>query len=369
MKVFEWDSSLNTGFTEVDQQHQYLVKLTNDFGALLSENQLNQQDVETLYAELVDYTQYHFQEEEALAKDNSVDTRHTDYHEQEHKNFLQEVTLMHQQMVGQDLQNARDLFEYLMNWLVNHILGSDLSLARQIRSIAAGITPAAAYQQEERAVDKATGLLLASFKNLFQLVSNRNAQLFELNQTLEERVAERTHSLFETNRKLGELALTDVLTGLANRRDAMQSLERMWQEALTGDLPLSCIMIDADGFKTINDSFGHDAGDKVLCELAWNLRDAVRTDDLVCRLGGDEFLILCPKTDAAGVLIIAQLVHERIRALRVTVPGGEWRGSISVGVAVRSAGMEQPQDLIKLADRGVYAAKEAGRNCVKMLED
>jgi len=368
MDVFQWEASFNTGFDEVDRQHQHLVKLTNDFGRQLSENQLHEQDVETLYAELVAYTQYHFEEEEVLAKEYKVDVRHTDHHTQEHRDFIDEVVLMHQQMSGGDVQNARNLFEFLMNWLVSHILGSDMSMVRQIRSIQSGVTFTTAYRLEERAVDKATGLLLKSFHNLFQLVSNRNRQLFELNQNLEERVAERTQALFEANRKLGELALTDVLTGLPNRRHAMQTLERLWLQALESDLPLACMMIDADGFKAINDNHGHDAGDQVLCELARQLKYAVRTDDMVCRLGGDEFLIICPKTDAPGALKIATQVHEKIRSLRVKVPGGEWPGSISVGVAARTTAMAQPQDVIKLADRGVYAAKETGRNCVKMLE-
>lgn len=75
MNVFQWDSSLNTGFAEVDRQHQHLVKLTSDFGSLLSENQLHGQDLETLYGELVNYTQYHFEEEEALVKQHNVDPR------------------------------------------------------------------------------------------------------------------------------------------------------------------------------------------------------------------------------------------------------------------------------------------------------
>lgn len=368
MDVFQWEPSFETGFAEVDRQHQHLVKLTNDFGSLLSENQLNEHDIETLYAELVSYTQYHFDEEETLAREGRVDERHTEHHTQEHQNFLLEVNLMHQQMANGNHQNARDLFEFLMNWLVSHILGSDMSMARQIGSIEAGLAVATAYDKEEHAVDKATGLLLKSFNNLFQLVSNRNKQLFELNQTLEQRVEERTQSLHDANRKLGELALTDVLTGLPNRRHALQSLERLWHEAQTADLPLACLMIDADGFKAINDNYGHDAGDLVLCELARHLKYTVRTDDMVCRLGGDEFLILCPKTATQGALQIATLVHRKIRELCVRVEeGGKWQGSISVGVAARTADMTNPQDLIKLADKGVYAAKAAGRNCVKMV--
>ncbi len=177
----------------------------------------------------------------------------------------------------------------------------------------------------------------------------------------------KTLDLSEANQKLGELAATDVLTGLSNRRHAMQILERLWAESTENNAPLACIMIDADDFKEINDSYGHDSGDTVLCELAKELQYAVRTDDIVCRLGGDEFLIICPNTNKEGAIHIANITHAKISELKVKVAGGAWQGSISVGVAVKTASMNSPGDLMKAADRGVYAAKEAGRNCVRMV--
>jgi len=187
-----------------------------------------------------------------------------------------------------------------------------------------------------------------------------------LNQNLELKIEERTQSLYAANQKLGELAATDVLTGLSNRRHALQMLQKLWEESVENGNSLACMMIDADRFKEINDNYGHDAGDIVLCELAKNLKYAVRTDDIVCRLGGDEFLIICPNTDEEGAMHIATLTHKQISALRVLVDGGAWQGSISVGVAEKTAAMKGVEDLIKAADRGVYAAKEAGKNCLKL---
>jgi hemerythrin len=128
------------------------------------------------------------------------------------------------------------------------------------------------------------------------------------------------------------------------------------------------MMIDADGFKQINDTHGHDAGDGVLRALARQLRDAVRTDDLVCRLGGDEFLIICADTPMDGALQLAEKIRSEVAALRVAAGTGEWRGSISVGVAVRTAEMSSMEDLLKTADLGVYAAKRNGRNCVAVAD-
>lgn len=367
MDVFQWDYNFETGLAEVDQQHKHLVKIINAFGQLLSQNKVDSAALENVLAELIAYTQYHFEEEEKLSCRAGVDQRHVQLHEAEHRNFLQEVTLLHQQLNMSRDEIGKDLFEFLMNWLACHILGSDVSLARQIKAIESGHSAGDAYLMEEKAVDKATGLLLKSLKNLFAQVSTRNRQLAELNQTLEIKISERTRALSEANQKLGKLALTDALTGLSNRRHGLQLLEQLWEEAAPNGTSLACLMIDADGFKAINDNFGHDAGDIVLRELAKQLKYAVRTDDIVCRLGGDEFLILCPKTDEKGALQIANLTCTKISALTVPVPGGAWQGSISVGVAAKTDAMKTPEDLIKAADRGVYAAKNAGKNCVKIL--
>lgn len=367
MDIFQWDQNFEVGLVDVDQQHQRLVKIMNDFGHILAQNEVGSEDIETVFAELVSYTQYHFEEEEKLSRQAGVDMRHVENHEHEHQNFLQEISLLHHQMAIAKDEAGKELFEFLANWLVFHILGSDKSLARQINAIEAGHSAADAYSLEEKAVDKTAGLLLNSLHKLFQQVANRNQQLRELNQTLEIKIKERTLSLSEANQKLGELASTDVLTGLSNRRHALQLLQQLWAESTRKGTSLACMMIDADGFKAINDNYGHDAGDIVLCQLAKHLTYAVRTDDIVCRLGGDEFLIVCPKTDEEGVRRIANLTRTKTSELSVPVTGGAWQGSISVGFAVKTGVMQTPEDLIKAADRGVYAAKKAGKNCVKIV--
>ena len=368
MDVFQWDQNLETGLSEIDSQHQHLVRVTNQYGMLLSQNEVTAAALEALFSELVSYTQYHFDEEEKLMVAKSLDNRFLQRHEQEHRGFLQEVGLLHQEMAAGSAEANQHLFGFLMDWLVYHILGSDLSMARQIKGIDAGYSPSEAFDNETDQGDKATALLLKSLNNLFNQVSSRNKQLVEVNRTLETRVEERTMALSEANQQLKELASTDMLTGLPNRRYAMQLLGLLWQESSEKDLPLACMMIDADGFKEINDTCGHDAGDLVLCELAKHLQFAVRTDDIVCRLGGDEFLIICPKTDQKGALHIANLTHAEIAGLKVQFNGGVWQGSISVGVAVRTRAMGKLDELIKAADLGVYAAKNAGKNCVKFCE-
>jgi hemerythrin len=182
------------------------------------------------------------------------------------------------------------------------------------------------------------------------------------------RVAERTLALTEANRQLDDLANTDILTALPNRRYALQRLAREWDAAVRDDRPIACMMVDADGFKIINDTHGHDAGDAVLRTLAKQLQHSVRTDDIVCRLGGDEFLVICPGTPLVGAMKLAETIRSEVAALRVPAGPGEWRGSVSIGVASRTAAMTRHEDLVKAADLGVYVAKRKGRNRVDTVD-
>lgn len=367
MDVFTWNKNLETGIAAVDQQHQHMMEVINTFGNLLALNDVNSHATEELFDELVAYTKYHFSEEEKLMKAAGLEAQHLENHQRQHQGFIEEVSLMHDEIDCEDGCSGRNLFEFLINWLVYHILGTDKSMARQLAAIESGQQAEKAFKCGEKEAESSTELLLMALHNLFTQVSERNSKLVELNQTLEEKVEERTRALSEANQQLKELATTDALTDLPNRRHAIYMLQQLWQEAVEHHRPLACMMIDADGFKEINDNYGHDAGDIVLRELAKQLTYAVRTDDIVCRLGGDEFLILCPNTDQAGAFHVAQFTHARIAALSVPVPGGAWQGSISVGVGVRTALMKAPEDLIKAADQSVYAAKASGKNCVKNI--
>jgi len=159
--------------------------------------------------------------------------------------------------------------------------------------------------------------------------------------------------------------LTDVLTELPNRRHALLQLHHLWKETRQSRGHLACMIIDADGFKTINDTYGHDAGDIVLKRLARELQHSVRSDDIVCRMGGDEFLIICPNTPLEGALYIAEQTKENIAGLRIPAAEGVWPGSISVGVVANGNDMSSIDDLLKAADDAVYMAKNDGRNCVR----
>lgn len=365
MESFRWGKHFETGLALIDEQHHALVALINRYGRLLTDaDGVGSEELQTVFDELTAYTQYHFNAEENLMQAMALDPRHVAEQKRAHGAFLQELTLM-QQGIARRQETTQRLLKFLTYWLAYHILGIDQSMAKQIGSIQSGRTPEQAYQDEKVMKEGATEPLLLALNGLFQEVSERNRELRELNRTLEIKVVERTQSLAEANLLLEQMVQTDVLTGLPNRRHAMARLAQAWAQSERDATPLACMMIDADGFKHINDSYGHDAGDEVLRQLATRLRQVVRTNDIVCRLGGDEFLIICPGTALDGAMQAAEATRQAITGLRVPVNDtGEWIGSISVGVAMRNTATQTMDELLKSADDGLYLAKRNGRNRV-----
>jgi two-component system cell cycle response regulator len=163
-----------------------------------------------------------------------------------------------------------------------------------------------------------------------------------------------------------ELAVTDQLTGLHNRRYMEGQLNALVKRAVMGGEPVAALMIDIDHFKKINDSFGHDVGDEVLREFAVRLASNVRAIDLPCRYGGEEFTVIMPDTHIAD----AERIAERIRLHVAGSPFRVAHGSelltvtISIGVASTYGDRDTPETLLKRADSAVYEAKHAGRNRV-----
>ena len=368
MQPFYWDNNFITGLSEVDNQHFKLVSLINQFGSQLAANEIDTKSLTSLHQELVDYAVYHFHEEEELMRDSNLAEEYIIHHIQSHRAFLEEVSSIFGNVSAGNIAQATAFLEFLTHWLAYHILGEDKQMAGQIEAINAGIPPHEAYVQIKQQRDGAMEPLLKALNGLFDQVSKRNRELKRLNESLEEKVAQRTKALMEANQHLEELSLTDVLTGVPNRRHAMRRLATLWQESIENNADLSCIMIDADHFKQINDTYGHNAGDDVLMELSNTLKHGVRSDDIVCRLGGDEFLVICPSTSLSGAIHVAEAIRQKVAAMEVATGGDPWLGSVSVGVATHNDTMLSYEDLIKAADKAVYQAKKAGKNCVKYFD-
>ncbi|AYG95550.1 PleD family two-component system response regulator [Brevundimonas naejangsanensis] len=162
-----------------------------------------------------------------------------------------------------------------------------------------------------------------------------------------------------------EMAVTDPLTGLHNRRYMNGQLDALVARANRGGDPVALLVLDIDHFKSVNDSFGHDAGDEVLREFSVRLATNVRAVDLPCRFGGEEFVVVMPGTTLEDAHRIAERIRRDVGASPFRILGGEPLGiTVSVGVAATMGGDDTPASLLKRADEGVYEAKNSGRNRV-----
>lgn len=168
--------------------------------------------------------------------------------------------------------------------------------------------------------------------------------------------------LAASNERLQRLALTDALTELPNRRFAMERLEQEWALSKRGDRTLSCMMVDVDYFKPINDKFGHQAGDEVLKRVANTLRQSARTQDVVCRYGGEEFVVICPDTGIDAAYQCAERLRLNVAALKFKNQEAGIGLTISIGVAEKKEGVASIEKLLNRADECLYAAKQGGRN-------
>lgn len=179
------------------------------------------------------------------------------------------------------------------------------------------------------------------------------------------------------NRQLQVIALTDYLTKLPNRRHIYAQAAKYFQQALKHQSPFSVIIFDADHFKKINDSFGHELGDRALMTIANAGRALSGNKDLVGRIGGEEFLILLPNTDATRALALAHQLQNHISCLSAQNLPAELKLTVSAGVATlepqnNTEDAYQDKDfatLLKRADNALYEAKNAGRNCVKSAKN
>lgn len=191
--------------------------------------------------------------------------------------------------------------------------------------------------------------------------------------TLEERVDARTNELKGAldelevaNAHLIEASRTDPLTGIANRRLFLEASEKECQRSSRDSTSLAMLMLDADHFKRINDTYGHTFGDQVLIRIAETIDDECRRNiDTVARYGGEEFIALLPETDSAGALEVAERIRMRVEKLAMTNNGELVKISISIGVASTIPDNNLTVNwLIGRADDAMYKAKRTGRNRV-----
>ena len=213
--------------------------------------------------------------------------------------------------------------------------------------------------------DDEVSQLAAAFNDMAGRLLQRRGELVALNAELEERVKRRTAELAAVADELERMAMVDQLTGLANRRSLLQHFEKALAQARRRSESISCLAIDLDGFKGVNDTLGHAVGDELLKLTADVLSAERRAVDTVGRLGGDEFVVVLPECDAAQAQALASILLGRFaeqsqarfaEAKLAKLP------SMSVGIATRQPDqLLQVAELLHRADEAMYAAKRAGK--------
>jgi two-component system cell cycle response regulator len=163
-----------------------------------------------------------------------------------------------------------------------------------------------------------------------------------------------------------EMAVTDQLTSLHNRRYLETHFAGLFDESAMRARELAVLMLDIDKFKSVNDTYGHDAGDEVLKEFAKRVKDATRIVDVVARMGGEEIVVVLPETGLQAAMAVGERIREAVQARPFPIHGGRQAitVTVSIGVASRKAGDQAPAQMMKRADEALYRAKGEGRNRV-----
>jgi diguanylate cyclase (GGDEF)-like protein len=216
------------------------------------------------------------------------------------------------------------------------------------------------------------GTLKGFNAELERTVEQRTSQVTETNARLTEALEEieaKNRALVLLNESLNVLATIDGLTGLYNRREFHNRLTMEWDRFKRYGRPFSLIMIDIDHFKKVNDTHGHECGDTVLAGLGELMRQQKRRQDVVCRYGGEEFVIILAETSLDAAFKVAEKTRQLVAESDFRC--GDLKIPVAISLGVASATEHRPAsdtDLVKIADQGLYRAKQEGRNRTVVLE-
>lgn len=256
----------------------------------------------------------------------------------------------------------------VLPWVLHRWSKPLKQLMSATRALALGETP----EQIPLQTSDEMGFLVGAFNDMAAKLTASRGLLLETNKNLESRVTERTQELKEAAQQAALMARTDSLTSIYNRRAFTEELPRATGRVTNNNLTLSLMMIDLDGFKAVNDTLGHDVGDKLLILVSGILQRCSPKGAFVARLGGDEFAILLSNVSVENAKQIGenmiQTFGDEAKAVftkGVTCP----RASLSVGIASRTNQSTGPAiDLLKCADQAMYQSKSAGKSRVTIYQ-
>ena len=258
-------------------------------------------------------------------------------------------------LLQSDITTHFDLTDEQIRTLIDDVATKSIDFLETFDLEPGGIKP---YSQMLQEANEELGRLNLSYEQLVMELKDAKEKAEKL-----------AHELHDANARLKELVFRDGLTGLYNHRYFQEILSKELARALRYQSSLSLLMFDIDFFKKVNDTYGHPAGDLVLMNIARVIEGAIRPSDIVARYGGEDFAVILPVTNQAGMKVFAERLRRSVEGIMTRTEGVDIKVSISVGGACWSSDRPQvtKEELIEAADRGLYMSKHNGRNQITIL--
>ncbi len=366
-EIFPWNENLETGIEIIDEQHKKLIELLNQLTDTLVKG--DAVELTRVFDDLAAYAKYHFETEEAIWAPCFGDDPWLVSHQDTHSSFLPKVIELKEEQGDKPLvEIVEHVVKFLIRWLTFHIIKNDKRMAIVMRKVEAGFSLEDAKEISDEEMSGSARVLIDTVLNMYDALSSRTIAL--MRERIKREKAE--EQLRESNLKLADLAKTDQLTELFNRRHLDDIFERELRRATREKRFLSFIMFDLDYFKKLNDRYGHFHGDLALKRVGQELKENCRRPgDYVFRLGGEEFGVLIADQLSQNVREFAERIRTAIEGLSIPNLDSEVADhlTVSVGAVIKVPTSKDTVDTyMKDADTTLYRAKKLGRNRVAVLD-
>lgn len=372
LDIFPWNENFSVGSREIDAQHKKLVQIINSICVCALSDEETSTEIESLFSDLLDYTKYHFEFEENHYEQSGLPTHLYESHKDHHSYLIDEIHSL-KKIYDKDSSASASLDELLsllILWLANHILKDDM----QMNTVLSFLNTGSQIDEAEKLADESLKGVKGSISKIVISMTNvSNANFRELRREIQRRkeaekeLKKEISIRKQAEKELQHLALHDALTGLPNRTLFEQLSIAALNVAEREKKEQAILFLDIDGFKNINDTLGHKAGDSLLKLIAIRLKESIRSADVVARFGGDEFVIYMGGncSENAAKLIAEKLVKQMSAPFNLD----DCTANIgaSVGIALYPNDGEKADLLLKYSDAAMYAAKKDGKNSYRLF--
>ena len=374
LKMFPWSDFFEVGVDEIDTQHGVLVNIINEICSCVFSTKNYEETMNGLFIKLIDYTKYHFESEEQYFKRNFIPENLLETHTKYHAELVSQVLILKDRCDTGSNRNANleEILTTLVIWLTNHILQEDMRLCMIVSNVDSGMSIDEAVRRADEEMHGSKGTVAKVMSAMMHVSGAGVLELrreIEFRRRLEEQLTEEISIRKDAEEKLKYLAHHDALTGLPNRRLFEELSSVALSFAKRSKYEQAILFIDIDGFKDVNDTLGHNAGDALLIMIAKRLEECVRESDIVARLGGDEFTIhLGIDCNANGAKTAASKIVESI-SMPFDLGKDIANVGASVGISIYPNDAEDVETLVQNADAAMYVAKKSGKNAYKLFNE